>query len=361
MAVSRAGEALAIWDSQTTHGLPNTDDLEIEVASSAPGHRFGPPSLLSTPDELGDSHPFAGFDRAGEAVAMWSDAQHVWYAVREPHGSFGKPRMIENPNTSPAKADVQRPVYALGADGSAVAAWYYYGAVYAAYRPAGHGFGPAEELDAATAAKQTDSAPAVAVGGDGRALVGWTANSRPYSDATERIMISASKRTAGARRPFEPARSVLTHAALGGIAMDARGDATIVGAGVALDEAAGVAVVRSSSGRVSAPESLGPTDKGPVYGVFSVAYDPAGDVFVAWRRIDSQLFQDSHGEVYVEERRANRHFTGRPISVSGSSEDPRDPLVATGAPGDASVVWPTTSRTNPFANRIAGVDSHRDV
>jgi hypothetical protein len=343
VAIDRAGDAIAVWDGQTTHrGAPNTDDPELEVAEAMAGHKFGHPALLTSPDLLGKTYPFAGFDAAGQALVIWSDETHVWYAVRDPHGRFSRPAQIENPNTSPADDDVQRPVYALGADGSAVVAWYYYGGVYAAYRPAGRAFGEPRELNPATATAETDSAPLVAIDAHGRALVGWTGNMESYT--ADRIVIAASRRGSSGETTFTPPETVLDRALLGGLAMDDAGEATIVGQGDALPDAAGVAVVRSPDGALSPPESLGPAAKGPIYGVFGVAYDPAGDVFATWRHLDSLVLDDTYGEVYVEERPAGRRFTGTPISVSGDARDPFDPLVATGPPGDATIVWPTTPR-----------------
>lgn len=341
VAMDRSGDALAVWDGQTSHGQPNTDDPELEIADARPGGSFGPPALLASPDILGNTYPFAGFDAAGRALVMWSDEDHVWYAAREPHHGFGRPRQIENPNTSAATDNVQRPVYAMGADGTAVVAWYFYGAIYAAYRPAGGAFGPVRELNPVTAGAQTDSTPQVAIG-HGQAIVSWTANMRSYS--SEQIVVAASRRESSDQTTFSPPQSVLTGAFLGGLAMNAAGQATIVGQGVALHDAAGAAIVRSPSGALSTPQSLGPTVDGPIYGVFRVAYDPGGNVFVAWRHLKTQLYNDTHGDVYGEERPAGGRFTEKPVSVSGAARDPLDPLVVTGAPGEATIVWATAPK-----------------
>ncbi len=168
LAVDPQGEAVAVWEHETSHGgKPYT--AVIEGRSRPPGGTWQPPVTIST--NTGFAGPVLAIDAQGEAIITWGSWTElggsnttVQSAVRPAGGSWQAPVQI-----APLFVNVIK--LAVDAQGDAVTVWddYSKGEVEGAVRPADGTW----QAPAGLSAGAGSQAPNVAIDGQGDAVAVW--------------------------------------------------------------------------------------------------------------------------------------------------------------------------------------------
>jgi hypothetical protein len=141
----------------------------IVVAARPAGGSFGPAQMVTGADA---DHLAVALSARGDALVAWHDAHGIRYVLRPAGGAFGAPAVL----TAHVK-DLRSLSVGMSSAGEAVVAWSTYVRTYrqlplhqrvrAAIAPPGGGFAPPRRV----ADMVGTSAPALAVGDDGRALL----------------------------------------------------------------------------------------------------------------------------------------------------------------------------------------------
>ncbi|MDX6646372.1 MAG: hypothetical protein QOK40_2099, partial [Miltoncostaeaceae bacterium] len=230
--------------------------LASVLAAAAPGAAqagWGPTAPVAPipfADRLTGEPPRVAIDRNGDAVTAWvgtadDGSPILQVAVRPAGGRFGGPAQLSGSGQASA------PAVAMGAGGDAVVAWLENGAVRAAARRPGGPFSPAVSLTAPAGAMEQLDGPELAVTGDGRAIAVWTrgrgtraglqvTSYTPGAGWTAPITLSAAGELAS-----EPA-----------VAVDEAGDAVVAWRQAT---AGGRGLVRAAIGAISRPTATGAT------------------------------------------------------------------------------------------------------
>jgi hypothetical protein len=199
VAASPRGDAVVVAGSRG-------DASRVLVARRAPASAFGAPeTLLSLPDPPGEAPPSvaAGMSAAGDAVVAWaaqrtrSAPREVWAAIAPAGGAFGAPQLLGELRVGSPFA------LAVSPDGRAVLAFPSAGELSVAERAPGGEFAAAVRV--AAVADRVVVHPAVALRGDGAAVVVWTGLFDGMAMALSRDAPGAfgPPVTLAAREPFE--------------------------------------------------------------------------------------------------------------------------------------------------------------
>jgi hypothetical protein len=176
IAMDAQGNALAVWE------LSDGSHSRVHAAFRPVGGTFGAPQTISAAGE----DAFRGnvaLDPQGNAISIWKGVgacnpgpctEHVLASFRPAGGAFGAPFEVSGPSQG---CDCPEPPPGIGFDaqGNAVAAWVQdpgnaNSRAQAAFRPAGGGFGSAQELGQAGSGQEGLS---LAVDAQGGALAVW--------------------------------------------------------------------------------------------------------------------------------------------------------------------------------------------
>ncbi len=116
MTLAPGGEAVAVWnrDAADFHTL-------AQAALRPPGGSWSGPADLSSGRSIAEA-PQVAVDRAGDAVAVWSDSANspsvILGATRPAGGGWGGPQRLSEQGENSVEAQI-----ALGPDGNGVGAW----------------------------------------------------------------------------------------------------------------------------------------------------------------------------------------------------------------------------------------------
>jgi hypothetical protein len=323
---SENGQSVAAWASGTG----------VFTAIAGTDRRFGAPLPLTDHSIGNDQSQILAMDRRGDAIVMWERDKcdtpqscpmvgSLFASYRPAHGQFGPIHMIA--------ADAGRAVVGIDGHGNATIAWDQsdgdgHDALDVIGRQADGRYGPEQ-----TIATGMVGLGGLAVNAGGQAVISWASGS-PTAAA-----VLAATRPAGGR--FGTTVTVVSTKDGGGrepgAAIDARGVATISWEGPYDGAASGMpfkhvevssfAVGASQAGPIQVLEAPG---TGRLGDDGPLLYENAhGDALVAW--------QNATNQVVVARRRAGRRFA--PAEAVGDSYAGGSLAAGIGAAGQAIVSW----------------------
>ena len=303
-------------------------------------------SAWSAPVDLSSAMsrwPQVGVDGAGNTVAVWEhitplitpysgDERTVQAAIR-PAGSaaFGAPVDLAAPVPNGSELV---PALAVNGEGDAIVVWVSGGSVYAASKPAGAPeFGAAVAVGSGAAASALNFAePAVALDAHGGAVVVW------YHASGTRYQFEASIRRAGGSFG-SPAALDAPGPGVGvpdrpRVAMDSPGDAVVLFVGESGTHTVVRAARRPAGGAFGAPVDL--SDPAQYANTPALAMNGSGDAVAVWKQDGGS---GTSGVIEAASARAGGAFAS-PVAVSppGGDEHPF-PSVAVNSQGAALVAW----------------------
>jgi hypothetical protein len=271
----------------------------------------------------GPTQTYVAFDAAGNALAMWQEVDFSLHdAVRPRGGDFGAAATI----ATPGEAGIEWPSYAMAANGDAVATWNGDGDIMVSVRRGAGAFGPPQRLPAAGLPA---GPPHVAIDPRGDATVVW-------ADHVDTHTYMRAATLSGTGDEFEPATTLAEVTWFDDeaqVAMSDAGSATIVWSGESLvpEVYSGVtAVTRSAGGPFGAPQLVAPAELG-AYRQPGVGYDDAGTTFVLWQHYDSQDEDDVRSRILGDIRAPDASFDGRPITLASMPFVTGQPAFAAGS------------------------------
>jgi len=264
LAVDPAGDALVLVR------YPAGSSRLIRAVFRPAGGAFGAVQKLAA-DQTGE--PYAGLDRRGRAVAIWSRGVHVEGAFAGRGGRFGKVRFI-------GPGDI--PELAVNARGDALAVWRLgippHARVLAAVRPAGGRFGKPQGISKADAGEETDGA----LDSRGNALAIWRRRDRVGHDN----WIEAGFRPAGGRFGKPQRLSRRSAGATGAqVAFDRHGNALAVWT-LSLRHDRGAllqAAYRPAGGRFHKPRTIARAEG---IGAIHLAFARNGEALAVWEDLE---------------------------------------------------------------------------
>ena len=202
--------------------------------------------------------------------------------------------------------------------------------------------------------------PALAVGADGTAIAAWIqTTTSPKSE----VMVATRPAGGAWSAPVAVSDPDLTSPQTPAIALDGSGDAAVAWAASAASGAPSTyntkiqTVVRGAGGTWSAPSDLSPAtafgQDGSAAGAPTVAMDAAGDTTVAW-----WPYNDASPAVDVVDRPHDGIWSAISTVAAGGPANPSpQPRLVEDAAGDAAVSWrnplDTTSYNGPGTARVA--------
>jgi hypothetical protein len=282
----------------------------VAYAWQPTGGTFTVQAVSEPSEEASDT--MVALNGAGAAIVAW------WARVGGPHtvvktitrpagGAFGTtPQSLSNN----AKYAFNIAV-AIGAGGQPAVAWQY-GTTAPPYRiEASTAASPSEPLDAARVISpegSNDTLPAVAVGGNGEAIVAWQ-----HAGTTETV--DAASATAGGA--FAPAVEVSANGSSGtpSVAADGAGDAVIGWTATPAGVESVEAVTRTAAGALGPEVTLSAAGEKVNYELrtgASVAMDSAGDALVGWEEGLEHFIQV---RVYEATRPPEQHIVQPPPPI----------------------------------------------
>jgi hypothetical protein len=281
----------------------------------------------ATVSETGNegSAPVVALDEAGDAVVAWWEhvsagaSPTIARAITRPAGgSFGSAQTL-----SSASEYAFAIAAAIGVEGQPAVAWQR-GTTSPPYRiEASTSAGPTEPLSTAqtiSPAGGSDTAPAIAVGGNGEVLTAWE-----QRGATQTEDLASA--TAGAG--FGPAIEASANGSVGApsVAMDAAGDAVIAWAAAPEGEESVRALTRAAAGTLAPEITLStPGERVDLFaseGV-SAAMDSPGDAVVGWEHFAEHFVQariyDATGPALKLEAPVSG-VVGQPVTFKSIAKD----------------------------------------
>jgi hypothetical protein len=334
VAVDAAGDAVAVW--ARTDGAHTI----IQTAWRPAGGAWGPSRDLSAEGQSAKT-PDVAIDPAGNAVAVWARYNGTKFIIqsstRPAGGEWGMPAA----DLSAEGQTAEKPRVAVDASGDAVAVWMRLNGsnliVQTASRPAGGGWGAADDL---SAEGRNAEDPQVSVNPGGEAVAVWT-----RFDGSDDIVQSAT-RPAGAWAFSGDLSAVGFSAETPQVALDPAGNAVAVWARAngglttivqGTDRAAGGTwqppVPLTSTGLVAAEDP-------------QVAVDPAGNATAVWSISDG-----SPNIVQSAEKPIGAPWQPRTtLSVIGHNST--EPELALDPAGNGVAVWARDNGVNKIAQAI---------
>lgn len=326
VAVDTDGDAVAIW--RRSDGT----NIRVQAAARPAGGAWTAPTTISAagPDTYDAG---VAVDPDGDAVAVWTQSDgsniRVQAATRPAGGAWTAPDTL-----STAGRDATAPQVGVDADGDAVAVWRRSDGsnvrAQAATRPAG---GTWAAPDTISDAGQTASEPQVAVGADGTATAAWRAN-----DGGDQYVKAATRPAGGAWTTPATLSNPAQTADRPQVAVDATGDTTAVWRQTGGGYYRVTAATRPAGGSWSAADTL--SDAGQHAYLPQVAVDPDGDATAVWHRTDG-----SHNRVQAATRPAGGAWA-TPVMLSAAGQHASGQQIAVDAGGDATAVWHRSDGTN---------------
>jgi hypothetical protein len=346
VAVGADGTVAVVWSQE--------DSTAVVSFGSVTGGTFSQPAALeSAPDADGPKAPYVAIDSAGDVFAAWTDqinvatdggtdANTVIHYTSRPAGStrFGPVATLTSPS-----GQMFYPTFASAPSGATVATW---SDAYAAARPAGGQFGPAEHLATGCVISGPDPA---AIDSAGDAVVAW--DSTPDCDSGAPVTVLASYMPAGGS--FGAAETVAQMGGWSGATsavMSQSGQPTIALAGTLqspTDNEGLTTLTRSSQGSWGSPQTLfdtegaanAPLSDDLVDGA-TLAYDSSGDLYAAWNAQAWNSDETADSGIYAEIQSAGGSFDGSPAQVE-HTDGVLDsaPVLADAGTGTALLGWTT--------------------
>ena len=294
---------------------------------------------------------------ASQAVVAWASSRGVFATVAGSGGMFGAPRRLSGIGVGNDAAQV------LAADprGDALVLWQrpYHdnpsrgpaGSLFAAYRPAGRGFGVARRL-----ARNALSAGA-ALDGRGNALIAWDQLSGPDRRGT-RATIDVVERDADGR--YGPVRPIASGTVdLSGLAVDPAGQAVVVWESGALPAGGIQAATREPGGQFGTPVVISPASLGGQAG--GVGMDDTGRALIAWDGpYDGAAAGLPYGHVQVTALSVGAAAPGVTQTLLTPTLGRLDsaPKINVDGAGDAVVTWQNTTRDGRGEKIVAARATH---
>jgi hypothetical protein len=309
------------------------ENSTIEAAWRPAGGAFSAPVKLSSPSVSHNYFPVIAMDPRGDATAAWlswhPSPNVVEAASRPAGGTFGEPTTLSSVG---GEADAP-PLVVMDPQGDAKVAWVLYNGVLGlpevASRPAGGAFGKSVKL---TEENLDVVSPAIAMDPQGDTAIAWAAS--VYEGIFSRpTMIEIATQPAGASLGA-PIRFPLGKADQPAVAMDSRGDITVVWSHYTTGHVTIEASTRTASSEgfeTPVVLSQSPVSEAEEYEIQpKVAMDAAGDTTVVWR--------GAGAGVKVATREAGGSFAA-PIELDSPNLFGDLPMVAMDDRGDGTVVW----------------------
>jgi PKD domain len=334
LAMDAKGDTLLVWVQNS-----GTSSV-IEAAWRPAGGAFNAPVRLSPPSVKAFS-PTVAMDEQGDATVAWQSyynpAHVVEVAWRPAGGVFST---LAKPLGGEESED---PVVAMDSRGDATVAWVLFNGVFgiveAASRPAGGTFGKPVEL---SAYEMNAKELAIAMDPQDDTAIAWILNkSLPKSEPPYLVQIATRYAGAGFGAPTE---FHLDHDYFPAVAMDSRGDATVVWGRE--DQGSETETIEAStrtavSGGFEAPVVIAKhsstLETSEV--AHEVAMNAAGDTTVAWG--------SRRSVVGVATRPAGGSFN-QAVELSSPNLYGGLPAVAMDDRGDSVVVWAGTGEAGSF-------------
>jgi hypothetical protein len=305
VAMDGRGDAFVAWVDRA--------DNALHVAMHPPGRPW-------TTSVLGDAanHPVIAADAAGDAAAAWIRLGEVEVAQRPRDGDWGAPVAL----SAPALA-ADNPRVAMSATGDLTVAWQAGGWVQAAVQPASGAFGPVQPLSAPAASV---ASLALTSNAAGDAVAAWMETSQSPK------VIQAAVRHAGVGT-FDAPADVASRAALSApdVAMGPHGRAVVtwVGRFVELAE-------RSAMGRWGMARRVsGATNS--VFSASQAVTDPRGDETIVWT--GSSRAPRRLNAVQTVDRLHGRGWRRPEVVSLAREQDPSDVAVALGSARHGIMAW----------------------
>lgn len=301
LAVDEQGLVLAAWAGSTASGS------RITVVRKSAAGSWGTAVAIS---ETGATGPQIGFDRAGNATAIWESGDNI-RSARRPSGAPWTTAV-----TVAGSADVESsPVLTVDDVGNAVAAWNHGSRVEGAYRLGAGAWSTPEYMS-------EDGVDATAADIDidiyGNVLAGYTETTAGVPTARVAALTPEGH--------WSPAGTLHEGAELTEISMDKTGNAVAV-----LDNVDGVvqAVTKPTGGAWSSPVELS-ADGANAADSF-VTHDGQGNAVASW---------SADGSVQV-----------RPLDVAGPSTRMTQPGASRQTSTSFTAAWSATDRWGPVASK----------
>jgi hypothetical protein len=318
VAVDGRGNALVVWIWGSRH---------VMSAYAPTGQQFEAPREIALDEHgYGTTHTFAGFDAAGNALAIWQEVDFSLHdAVRLPGGDFGPPATIATPtdDTWP-----EWPSFAMAANGDAIATWNDGVDAVVSVRRGTGAFGPPQRLSSEGVPA---GPPHAALDSHGDATVVWA----DHVDTDTYMRATTLAAGAGGFAPATTLAKVFWFDDEAQVAMSDAGAATVVWSGDSFvpDLYAGVtAVTRPPGGPFGAPELVAPAELGASRQP-GVGYDDTGTTFVLWQHYDSTDEDDVRSRILGESRAPDTSFDGAPVTLASMQFVTSQPAFATGPDG----------------------------
>jgi hypothetical protein len=319
VGVDAAGNATAVWERS------NGTNFIIQAATRPAGDAWGAAQDLSAAGQEAQQ-PDVAVGAAGDAVAVWKRSNGTNFiiqaATRLAGGGWGAAQDL-----SAVGQEAQDPRIAVDGHGNAVAVWSRSNGtnfiIQAATRPAGGGWGAAQDLSA-TGQNAFDAH--VAVDPQGNATAVW----RRFDGANE-IVQAATLPTGGSWSSAQNLSSAGQSASKQHVAVDAQGNATAVWNRFNGTNSIVQAATMPAGGSWSSPQDLsaaGQNANDPF-----VAVDGQGDTVASWYR-----FNGTNSIVQAATMPAGGGW-GAAQDLSATGQNAFDARVALDAQGNAAAVW----------------------
>ena len=334
-ALNEAGDAAVVWDESRDIG----DRLEFAIAGiimPAGGPRR---SFRVVAGDCSFSRVSAFLDAVGNLTVIGSSCGTIWYADAPRGGDIGTARAVP----SGGERFVLGATYAMAEDGTVVAAWHDYVGVYTSIRAPGGAFttrvyvsdthpgGTPRYGNAGTGQLRMNRA--------GDAILTWSEGPGEHSD----YHYFAARKPAGASTFGPPMR--LPDVGLGPVAVDARGDATIVVAGWSSALGEGSFTVPVTAAGVGTPEKI--VDYAFCAG--DADYDAAGTLYVVWNV--STTTCSGALKVFAAVRPAGSTFPSA-VTPLATNLISYPPTVAGSGPNGAVAAWPTGTQAPSYTQHM---------
>jgi hypothetical protein len=320
LAVDAHGNALLAWEGENSTGSHLFVD---EVPDGGPAR----PAVDLWHDVgtiNGIEQVTVSFDAGGDATVMWRAGSGLYLVRRPAGGTFGSPVRIADEKEIET---LNWPSFASGANGDAVAAGNWdYGGVAAWVVPRGSGPGGMQVLQKPEGSGSYSGSVRVAMAPNGEAIAAWYTEER---NSETDGWLTVATRAPGASS-FSAPKNIDRVPNLEGLALavSPSGEASLLYNKI--DEL--VEVSRAPGGEWRAPEELGLwASENP-----AAAYDPAGDLYVAWHHYESNTNENAY---YAATRPGGGAFDGHPHQISGPIEGIGWPPVLAASNAGAFATW----------------------
>lgn len=334
-ALNEAGDAAVVWSESRDVG----DRLEFALAGiimAADGPRR-PFRIVAGECSFSDVRAF--IDASGDLTVLGVSCHTIWYADAPRGGDFGTVRAVP----SAGERFVLGATYAAAEDGTVVAAWRDYEGLYTSIRPPGGTFTTRVYVsDIHPGGTPMYGHPAIGrleMNRAGDAIMAWSEGPGEHSD----YHYFAARKPAGASTFGPPMR--LPDINHGPVAIDARGNATVVMPGWSSALGDGSWAVPVTAAGVGTPEKI--VDYAFCAG--DADYDASGTLYVVWNVSPTRC--SGPLQVFAAVRPAGTAFAGTatPLATNLVSYPP---TVAASGPSGAVAAWPNGTQAPSYTHRI---------